>query len=112
MKKYLMTSLIGLAMCSCSITQTVVEAPSRINIPKNALFISQSGTESNVLQTLIDLENNEMVVLTYNHSNLINVTRTGIILNPNDYKHSVVKGTDAPFEEEVEPPKPATVEEK
>lgn len=112
MKKYFIAGFIGLAMCSCSITQTVVEAPSRINMPKNALFISQSGTESNVLQTLIDLENNEMVVLTYNHANLMNVTRTGIFLNPKDYKHSVVKGTDAPFEEEVEPPKPATDEGK
>jgi hypothetical protein len=112
MKKYFITGLIALVMCSCSITQTIVEAPSNVNMPKNALFISQSGTESNLLQTLIDLENNEMVVLTYNYADLINVTRTGIFLNPNDYKHSVIKGTDAPFEEEVEPPKTTTIEEK
>lgn len=112
MKKYFIVGLIGLAMCSCSITQTIVEAPSNVNMPKNAFFISQSGTESNLLQTLIDLENNEMVVLTYNYADLINVTRTGIFLNPNDYKHYVVKGTDAPFEEEVKPLKPTTIEDK
>jgi len=112
MKKYFIAGFIALAMCSCSITQTIVEAPSNVNMPKNALFISQSGTESNLLQTLIDLDNNEMVVLTYNIADLINVTRTGIFLNPDDYKHSVVKETDAPFKEDVEPPKPATTEEK
>ncbi|PKQ65523.1 hypothetical protein BZG02_00515 [Labilibaculum filiforme] len=83
-------------------TQTIVEVPANVNLPKKALFLSQSGTESNLLQTLIDLENNEMVVLTYNNAYIINVTRTGIFLNPEDYKQFKVIGTDAPFKRDVE----------
>jgi len=95
-----------LVLNGCVMTQSVVEAPSSVNMPKKVLFISQSGTESNMLQTLIDLKNNEMVVLTYSYANIINITRTGIYLNPDDYKNRQVKGTDAPFKEKIKPPKP------
>lgn len=110
--KYFIWILFAISMSSCVMTQTIVSAPSSVDMPENALFISQSGTESSLMQTLIDLKNNEMVVLTYNYADLVNVTRTGIFLNPEDYKHTVVKGTDAPFKEEVEPPKPKEKEEK
>ncbi|RUT73542.1 hypothetical protein [Ancylomarina longa] len=106
MNKLIIGVVALLVFNGCVMTQTVVETPSSVNMPKKALFISQSGTESNLLQTLIDLENNEMVVLTYSDVNVINITRTGIYLNPDDYKNKQVKGTDAPFKEKVKPPKP------
>lgn len=105
--------IVVLVICNaCVMTQTVVKPPSNVNVPKNALFISQSGTESNMMQTLIDMDNNEMVVLTYNLSNLINVARTGIFLNPGDYKNRKLKGSDAPFKKEEKDPKLLNQEEK
>ncbi len=100
--KYFIWILFALSMCSCAVTtQTIVNAPSSVNIPNNAMFISQSGTESDLMQTLIDLKNNEMVVITYSSARLTNVIRTGIFLNPKDYKQFRIIGTDAPFEKEV-----------
>jgi hypothetical protein len=83
-------------------TQTIVSPPSNVNVPKNALFISQSGTENALMQTIIDLNNNEMVVLTYSYATIINVTRTGVYLNPEDYKGLKRIGTDAPIIEDKE----------
>ena len=80
-------------------TQTIVKPPSNVNVPEHALFISQSGTQNALMQTIIDLENNEMVVLTYNYTTIENVTRTGVFLNPEDYKNREQVGTDAPFRE-------------
>lgn len=111
MMKYFIWMLFALSMSSCVMTQTIVDAPSSVNMPKNAMFISQSGTESNLMQTLIDLKNNEMVVMTYNYADLINVTRTGIFLNPEDYKQFKIIGTDAPFKKEVEEEKVKPLEE-
>jgi len=112
MNKLLIGIVTLLVLNGCVMTQTVVKPPANVNVPEHALFISQSGTESYVSQTLIDLKNNEMVVLTYNHSDLVNITRTGIFLNPNDYKGKRIKGTDAPFKKEVSPPKQDDKKEK
>ncbi|WP_321306575.1 hypothetical protein [Marinifilum fragile] len=102
MKKVIFYCLGVILMASCQMTQTIVSPPANVNVPKNALFISQSGTEHAIMQTIIDLDNNEMVVLTYNYANIANVTRTGIYLNPNDYRNMKIVGTDAPYSKEEE----------
>ncbi len=106
MKKIIFYCLGVILMASCQMTQTIVSPPANVNVPKNALFISQSGTEHAIMQTIIDLDNNEMVVLTYNYANIANVTRTGIYLNPNDYRNMKIVGTDAPYSKEEEEKKP------
>lgn len=100
MKKIIFYCLGIIMLASCQMTQTIVKPPSNVNVPEHALFISQSGTESALMQTIIDLENNEMVVLTYNYTTIVNVTRTGVFLNPNDYQNMPRIGTDAPFHKE------------
>ncbi|MDQ2177638.1 hypothetical protein [Marinifilum sp. D714] len=115
MKKIIFYCLGVVLMASCQMTQTIVTPPANVNVPKNAFFISQSGTENTIMQTIIDLENNEMVVLTYNYANIANVTRTGIYLNPDDYRNMKIVGTDAPYskgEEEKKPPHPNDFKEK
>ncbi|NOU61363.1 hypothetical protein [Marinifilum caeruleilacunae] len=111
MKKVVFYCLGVLLLASCQMTQTIVTPPANVNVPKNALFISQSGTENAIMQTIIDLENNEMVVLTYSYANIENVTRTGVYLNPDDYRNMKIVGTDAPFAEEEEETKPPQQEE-
>ncbi|PXX99087.1 hypothetical protein DF185_14505 [Marinifilum breve] len=106
MKKAIFYCLAALLLASCQMTQTIVTPPANVNVPKNALFISQSGTESTLMQTVIDLENNEMVVLTYSYANIENVTRTGVYLNPDDYRNMKIVGTDAPYSKKEEDKKP------
>ena len=97
MKKLILSLVVLFAAVSCTITQHTVVAPSNVDLPKEVLVIAQSGTESALMQTVIDLSNNEMVILSYSPLRLENVIRTGIILNPNDYSKKKVKSTDAPF---------------
>ncbi|RKE03919.1 hypothetical protein [Marinifilum flexuosum] len=107
MKKAIFYCLGVVLLASCQMTQTIVTPPANVNVPKNALFISQSGTENSLMQTVIDLENNEMVVLTYSYANIENVTRTGVYLNPDDYRNMKIVGTDAPYSKEEEEKQPA-----
>lgn len=100
MRKLIYLTLLTVVISSCAITQYTVEPPPNVNLPKQALFISQSGTQNYLMQTIIDLENNEMVILSYTSNVLTNLIRTGIFLNPDDYKENCLKGTDAPFKEE------------
>jgi hypothetical protein len=81
----------------CGMTQHTVEAPPNVNVPENVLFLAQSGTQNDLFQTVIDLKNNEMVVLRYSRTMLTKVYRTGIMVNPGDYRERVLKGSDAPF---------------
>lgn len=83
-------------------TQHTVETPSASDIPENVMFLAQSGTQNDFYQTIIDLKTNEMVVLRYSRTMLRKVYRTGIELNPEDYKDSVVEGTDAHFGNQTE----------
>lgn len=64
------------------------------------LVITQSGTQSDIFQTVIDLDNNELVVIRYSRFRIQQVFRTGMKANPNDYRGQKCIGTDAPFEEE------------
>ena len=100
MRQLFFIVLLAIFAGSCAITQTTVTPPPNVNVPKHAVFISQSGTQDYLMQTVLDLKNNEMVVLSYNY--LSTVIRTGIYLNPDDYKGGQLIGTDAPFKEEVE----------
>jgi hypothetical protein len=62
--------------------------PDTLNLPKKALIISESSTTAGIIYTMIDLENNEMVIVYYGTKSLIEyfrlqkVIRTGIILDP------------------------------
>jgi hypothetical protein len=111
MKNTILSLIVLLIASSCSITQHTVVAPSNVDLPKEVLVIAQSGTESTVMQTVIDLSNNEMVILSYSRLMLDNVIRTGITVNPDDYRNRKVSSTDAPFHREEEP-KPVEPEKK
>ena len=100
MRKIIFYCLGVIFLASCTLSQSVVIPPANVNVPKHAIFISQSGTEVFLMQTILDLENNEMVVLTYKYDDLIRVIRTGVLLNPEDYKNRNIKGTDAPVGED------------
>ncbi|MDQ1770956.1 hypothetical protein GQR60_07235 [Labilibaculum sp. A4] len=110
MRQLFFIVLLAIFAGSCAITQTTVTPPPNVNVPKHAVFISQSGTQDYLMQTVLDLKNNEMVVLSYNYNYLSTVIRTGIYLNPDDYKGGQLIGTDAPFKEEVEENKTETSE--
>jgi hypothetical protein len=66
-----------------------------LNLPKKALIISESSTGSGIIYTMIDLENNEMVIVYYGTNSLIEyfrlqkVIRTGIILDPEEQKQLI-----------------------
>ncbi len=97
MKKIpLLLSLVILSGCVTS--QKTIEVPENVNLPQKVLFLAQSGTTTSLFQTVIDLENNELVVLEYFASTLYRVYRTGLIVDPNDYKNYQISSTDAPFE--------------
>ncbi|MFA8433698.1 MAG: hypothetical protein ACEPOZ_04195 [Marinifilaceae bacterium] len=97
--KFVVFALMAL-LSSCVTSQYTVQVPSTVDMPKRAIFLSQSGTQSALYQTVIDLENNEMVILEYHANRLSMVYRTGVTLNPDDYQSHKVVGTDAPLKEE------------
>jgi len=73
-------------------------------IPKNGYILSQSCTMRSLFITMIDLDNNEMVILQYAGSGstdpveLVNVIRTGIIVSPK--KQLSFLGKDAPYDDD------------
>jgi hypothetical protein len=102
MKKALLTlaivsslMLTGLILpAACGTQQTVVKVTESVNLPKRMKIVAQSCDANVMYQTVIDLENNEVVILIYNELNLMNVIRTGIQADPD--KQSRVTGIDAP----------------
>ncbi|MBN1950268.1 MAG: hypothetical protein JW801_03640 [Bacteroidales bacterium] len=62
--------------------------------PKNAILISQASYNYSIIYTMIDLENNEMVLVLYGgyqslaseNYKLRNVIRTGIYIDPEQQK--------------------------
>jgi hypothetical protein len=70
--------------------------------PKNVKVIGQSCSQNNLFLTLIDLDNNELVILCYSawakKVQLLDVIRTGSFVNPDE--QSSISGKDAPFEED------------
>ena len=95
-KPYKLILMFAFLLSGCGMTQHTVEAPPNVNVPENVLFLAQSGTQNDLFQTVIDLKNNEMVVLRYSRTMLTKVYRTGITVNPDDYRKRVLKGSDAP----------------
>lgn len=75
------------------------QIPRNLDMPKEIIIISQSGTMYQLWITAIDLSNNELIILIYSHSGseseIENVIRTGIKIDPS--KQLAVKGTDGPF---------------
>lgn len=57
------------------------------NYPENVKVIAQSASDNSFIVTVIDLDNNEIVIVSYIASNgfLSSVIRTGWIVNPDDY---------------------------
>ena len=70
--------------------------------PKNVKVIGPSCSQDTLFLTLIDLDNNEVVILCYsawaNKVQLLDVIRTGSFVNPDE--QSSISGKDAPFEED------------
>ena len=89
--------IVVLLIAGCQMSQHTVQAPANVNVPEKVLFLSQSGTQSDLFQTVVDLKNNELVVLKYSGMILNRVYRTGIEVDPDDYQGRVIQGTDAPF---------------
>lgn len=102
MKNYWIILCIGFLFTACAMTQTVIVPPKNVKLPKNAIFISQSGTSDNLMQTVLDLDSNEMVVLVYNSRTITDVIRTGVHLSPDDYKGKKIVGTDLPVKKKKE----------
>ena len=71
-------------------------------VPKNVKVLGQSCSQSFLFLTVIDLENNEVVILCYRpwkNVQLFDVTRTGsFFVNPGE--QPAISGEDAPFEDE------------
>ncbi|MBN2353544.1 MAG: hypothetical protein JXD23_13305 [Spirochaetales bacterium] len=89
-----LAALLSLGVFSCATQQTVVQVPTNVNLPGNVRVVAQSCNARAMYQTVIDLENNEIVILVYNEMNLLNVIRTGIKADPKT--QGSVPGTDAP----------------
>lgn len=97
---------LGFLFTNCATTQYTVEVPEGVEVPTNIQFVAQSGTQDYLYQTVIDLDNNELVILRYNSSNLSTVYRTKMYVNPEEYKTNTYQSTDAPVKEnlnEVQP---------
>ena len=71
-------ALAFLWFLSCATQQTVVQVPTDVNLPRTVRVVAQSCDNHALYQTVVDLENNDIVILVYNEMNLINVIRTGI----------------------------------
>ena len=72
-------------------------------VPKNVKVLGQSCSQTYLFLTVIDLENNEVVILCYlawaKDVHLIDVIRTGsFFVNPGE--QPAISGEDAPFEDE------------
>jgi len=66
-----------------------------IEIPNNVKIIGLNSATGSLFITAIDLSNNEIIIFEYfsksyittkGNGTIINTFRTGIIVNPNDYK--------------------------
>jgi uncharacterized lipoprotein YbaY len=79
---------------SCATQQTTVQVPTNVNLPRQVRVVAQSCDNHAMYQTVIDLENDEIVILVYNEMNLLNVIRTGIKADAKG--QPAVTGTDAP----------------
>ncbi|OHD06077.1 MAG: hypothetical protein A2Y34_06165 [Spirochaetes bacterium GWC1_27_15] len=85
MKKYLVVLIILFLTMS-------VFAASKKDIPKNVKIIYQVAGQNTISTTVIDLENNEIVIITYQYDGMLGgVIRTGWIVNPNEYQ--TISGT-------------------
>jgi len=72
-------------------------------VPKNVKVLGQSCSQNHLFLTVIDLENNEVVILCYyawlKNVQLLDVIRTGsFFVNPGE--QPAISGGDAPFEDE------------
>jgi len=93
-----MKTLIRILLCFLFIQISLVAFSSdditkdTLNLPKKALIISETDYSSGIYYTMIDLENNEMVLVLYGSDSgiryykLRKVIRTGIILDPDRQK--------------------------
>ena len=101
MKRTALLIIMFVILSGCGTVQTIVEVSDDIDLPEKVLIIAQSGTSAYLYQTVIDLANNEIVILTYSQADLWTVIRTGIFADPDDYRNMTVQSTDNP-----EQPKP------
>lgn len=71
--------------------------PAPVEPPKNIKLIGLNCTATHYIQTVIDLDNNEIVIISYNMSFRLpapQVKRTGLIVNPKEFNALVM--ADAP----------------
>jgi len=94
MKKILAILFAAIMFLGCETQQTIVKVPANVNLPRRARVIAQSCDTVSLFQTVIDLENNEIVILVYDEVMLRSVIRTGIITEPG--AQAVLPSADAP----------------
>ncbi len=94
-------AIVALLFTSCATNQYTVNVPAGVEVPKNILFVAQSGTQDYLYQTVVDLDNNELVILRYSSANLSTVYRTKMFVNPEDYRGVKLQTSDAPIKEDL-----------
>lgn len=70
--------LLLFILAACETQQTTISVPETVNLPKRIQVLAQSCDANAMYQTVIDLDNNEVVILVYNEITLVSVIRTGI----------------------------------
>jgi hypothetical protein len=100
MKKKLL--IIICLILLCSIIYSVGQKDAEKNLPKNVKVIGITGVAYGYIMTVIDLDNNEIMLLSYyftmKEMKLFSVQRTGLIVNPKDY--TTIAQSSAPFPQE------------
>ncbi len=95
MKKFVIIFFVLILLITGSYTKEKFQMPTKVKI------IGITGTGWNLCYTLIDLNNNEIVIIDYATKvnsatgEIVNVLRTGIIVNPNDY--NVILNSSVPM---------------
>jgi hypothetical protein len=66
-------------------------------LPENVKLLAQAINMNVLILTVVDLENNEIVLLNYGANGLAQVVRTGMKVEPDDYLYTGISTTTAPF---------------
>lgn len=100
-------SIICFTILILIFTTMAVSAKDDNQVPTKVKVLSQSCMQNSLCLTVIDLSNNEVVILHYSFKpeslfkakfELFDVIRTGMFVNLDE--QGMVKGEDAPFEED------------
>jgi len=86
MKKTILFATVALVLFSLSLESRANASDPQQQAPKSAVVIKIQTGDYYQHITVIDLENNELVLLRYSPNKLDNIVRTGIFVNPEQQK--------------------------